>query len=131
MSFPVWVSVFAHFVWKNDRGDGHNSSQRLDLFGWICVLAGLLGIVFVAQPEFIFGVTSGNNSKHRGVGIVIGIASAICAGAQYVIVNYTKKDCHWLQVEQMTAALSTFVLCPLGAISFALYYYHGKGNEFI
>ena len=44
MSFPVWVSIFAHFLWRNDGGDGHNSSQRLDLFGWICVLAGLLGI---------------------------------------------------------------------------------------
>ena len=48
MSFPVWVSLFAHFVWKNESadGDGHNSAQRLDLFGWICVLAGFLGILF-------------------------------------------------------------------------------------
>eukprot|EP00486_Rosalina_sp_Unknown_P013759 CAMPEP_0201592738 /NCGR_PEP_ID=MMETSP0190_2-20130828/190548_1 /ASSEMBLY_ACC=CAM_ASM_000263 /TAXON_ID=37353 /ORGANISM="Rosalina sp." /LENGTH=313 /DNA_ID=CAMNT_0048051647 /DNA_START=878 /DNA_END=1819 /DNA_ORIENTATION=+ len=131
MSFPVWVSVFAHFVWKNDRGDGHNSNQRLDLFGWICVLAGLLGIAFVAQPSFIFGETEGNDMPHRDVGIIIGVASAMCAGAQYVIVNYTKKDCHWLQVEQMTAGLSTFVLCPLGAVSFALYNYQANGNRFI
>ena len=68
---------------------------------------------------------------HRDIGIIIGIASAMCAGAQYVIVNYTKKDCHWLQVEQMTAGLSTFVLCPLGAVSFALYDYQSNGNRFI
>ena len=89
MSFPVWVSVFAHFVWKNER-----DSQKLDLFGWICVLCGLLGIIFVAQPSFIFGHTDGGIYEHRDVGICIGMASAICAGAQYVIVNYTKKVCH-------------------------------------
>ena len=55
MSFPVWVSVFAHFVWKNDRGDGHNGSQRLDLFGWVCVLAGLLGINHIYLSLHIVG----------------------------------------------------------------------------
>ena len=43
MSFPVWVSIFAHFVWRED-GDGVNSeSQRLDLWGWLFVLSGLAG----------------------------------------------------------------------------------------
>ena len=88
-----------------------------------------IGIAFVAQPSFIFG-TSSEISKNRDIGILIGISSAICAGIQYVIVNYTKKDCHWLQVEQITSALSTFILCPLGAISFALYYYSTE-NKFI
>merc|ERR550532_107140 len=131
MSFPVWVSVFAHFVWRNNDEDSHNSSQRLDLFGWICVLSGLLGIAFVAQPSFIFGASSGDDISQRDIGIIIGISSAICAGAQYVIVNYTKKDCHWLQVEQVTAALSTFILCPIGFIAFALAEYHSNGNKFI
>merc|ERR1719300_719697 len=131
MSFPVWVSVFAHFVWRNNDGDSHNSSQRLDLFGWICVLSGLLGIAFVAQPSFIFGASSGDDISNRDIGIIIGISSAICAGAQYVIVNYTKKDCHWLQVEQVTAALSTFILCPIGFIAFSLAEYHSNGNKFV
>mmetsp|Transcript_25596 Transcript_25596/g.41794 ORF Transcript_25596/g.41794 Transcript_25596/m.41794 type:complete len:576 (+) Transcript_25596:35-1762(+) len=129
-SFPVWVSLFAHFVWRNDTGDSHNGSQRLDLFGWVCVLAGLAGTVFVAQPSFIFGETAGNRSSHRDFGILIGMVSAVCSGAQYVIVNYTKKDCHWLQVEQMTAGLSTFVLCPLGAVAFALYHVEMNGGQF-
>ena len=64
------------------------------------------------------------------MGITIGMVSAICAGAQYVIVNYTKKDVHWLQVEQMTAGLSTFVFCPLGAVAFAIYDYKYNGNSF-
>lgn len=85
----------------------------------------------MAQPSFIFGETEGNVSNHRDIGITIGIASAMCAGAQYVIVSYTKRDCHWLQVEQMTAGLSTFVLCPLGAVAFALYNYQSNGNRFV
>merc|ERR1712113_724212 len=128
MSFPVWVSVFAHFVWRNDSGDAHYSSQRLDLFGWICVLAGLLGIAFVAQPSFIFGETEDNKMPHRDIGIIIALVSAMCAGAQYVIVNYTKKDCHWLQVEQVTSAMSTFILCPFAALCFSLYYYCKSGE---
>lgn len=55
----------------------------------------------------------------------------MCSGAQYVLVNYTKKDCHWLQVEQVTAALSVFVFCPIGAIAFALYDYKSNNNRFI
>merc|ERR1712013_760543 len=44
--------------------------------------------------------------------------------------NYTKRDCHWLQVEQITAALSTFILCPLGFVCFALAKYSSTG-EFV
>jgi len=131
MSFPVWVSVFAHFVWRKNDDASSVNSQRLDLFGWICVLGGLLGIAFVAQPSFIFGASAGDDVSRRDIGIVIGISSAICAGAQYVIVNYTKKDCHWLQVEQVTAALSTFILCPIGFIAFALAEYHSNGDKFV
>merc|ERR1719206_249842 len=128
MSFPVRVSVFAHFVWKDSASDA--SSQRLDLFGWICVLSGLLGIAFVAQPSFIFGgVNTETSASRRDIGIIIGMGSAICAGAQYVIVNYTKRDCHWLQVEQITAALSTFVLCPLGFVCFALAKYSQSDSD--
>jgi len=132
MSFPVWVSVFAHFVWRNEGRDGVNSSsQRLDLFGWICVIGGLAGIAFVAQPSFIFGASADEDTSNRDIGIVIGVGSAICAGAQYVIVNYTKKHCHWLQVEQVTAALSTFVLCPLGFLCFAAAEWHSNGDRFV
>lgn len=88
-----------------------------------------LGIAFVAQPTFIFGATEEDDVSHRDIGIVIALGSAVCAGAQYVIVNYTKKDCHWLQVEQVTSALSTFILCPLAALCFSLYFY-GKTGEF-
>jgi len=128
MSFPVWVSLFAHFVWKNESGaGGHPSSQRLDLFGWICVLCGFLGIAFVARPTFIFGATEDDDVSRRDVGIAIAMVSAICAGAQYVIVNYTKRDCHWLQVEQVTSALSVFVLCPFAALCFSLYFWAKTG----
>jgi len=82
----------------------------------------------VAQPSFIFGTSSGEDTSRRDIGIIIGICSAICAGAQYVIVNYTKKNCHWLQVEQVTAALSTFILCPLGFVAFALANWQSSGH---
>ena len=82
----------------------------------------------MAQPTFIFGASEEDDVSHRDEGIVIAMASAICAGAQYVIVNYTKKDCHWLQVEQVTSALSTFILCPIGAVCFALYGYSQSGS---
>lgn len=47
MSFPVWVSVFAHFVWRKNDDASSVNSQRLDLFGWICVLGGLLGMMYL------------------------------------------------------------------------------------
>eukprot|EP01084_Bolivina_argentea_P139971 246191_1 len=128
MSFPVWVSIFAHFVWKNDQ------SQRLDKIGWIFILCGLTGVIFVAQPSFIFGFHTHHDnelSNYRDTGIIIGICSAICAAIQYIIVNYTKTNVHWLQVEQLTAGLSTFILCPIGAIAFALYDYFHNGGIFI
>jgi len=37
---------------------------------------------------------------------------------------------HWLQVEQTTAAVSTFVLCPLAASTFALYDFRYNGETF-
>jgi len=123
MSFPVWVSLFAHFFMSGE--------DRLDIFGWLCVFAGLCGITFVAQPTFLFGGGAGSSYGHRDIGLVIAISSAVCAGAQYVIVNYTKRDCHWLQVEQVTSSLSTFLLCPLAAVAFAVYDWTQTGNFFI
>ena len=129
MSFPIWVAVIAHFVWSGESSGispNSNLSQRMDKIGWLCVLSGLLGVIFVAQPSFIFG---GDNlyGRARDVGVVLGICSAICAGAQYVIVNYTKEDCHWLQVEQITAFLSTFVFMPIGFAVFAVVRYYNTG----
>ena len=83
----------------------------------------------MAQPTFIFGASKEDDVSHRDIGIIISLSSAVCAGAQYVIVNYTKKDCHWLQVEQVTSAMSTFLLCPFAALCFSLYHY-GKSGEF-
>ena len=82
----------------------------------------------MAQPTFIFGATEEDDVSHRDIGIIIAMTSAVCAGAQYVIVNYTKKDCHWLQVEQVTSAMSTFILCPLAALCFSIYYYFKSGE---
>merc|ERR1712013_920454 len=78
-----------------------------------------------------FGGGAGSSYGHRDIGLVIAISSAVCAGAQYVIVNYTKRDCHWLQVEQVTSSLSTFLLCPLAAVAFAVYDWTQTGNFFI
>ena len=36
-----------------------------------------------------------------------------------------------MQVEQITSALSTFILCPLGSVAFALYYYRSNDDRFV
>lgn len=58
----------------------------------------------MAQPSFIFkSRPSESDDDHRmSLGIMLGMGSSACAGAQYVIVNYTKKYCHWLQLEQLS-----------------------------
>ncbi len=76
----------------------------------------------MGKPTFLFNEQSLSRAD-IGTGISLGLGSAICAGAQYVIVHHIRRDVHWLQVEQATSAVATFVLCPLAASTFALYDY--------
>ena len=89
----------------------------------------------MGKPTFIFGEIDGMDEEEAahyniGVGVFLGLVSAICAAAQYTIVNYIKSDCHWLQIEHTSAALSTFVLCPVGVLGFAVYDYQVNGHVF-
>jgi len=128
MSFPVWVSIISHFVFRNEDNGIGGEHNRLDIWGWICVIVGLAGVIFIAQPSFLFGSDEAAvSSRGRDVGIIIGLCSAICAGSQYVIVNYTRTDCHWLQVEHVTAFLSTFLFMPIGIGIFILVNYYETG----
>ena len=89
------------------------------------------GVEFVQQPSFLFGVKENDDEIRRDIGIMFGAASAICAGAQFVIIHYTKRDCHWLQVEHTTAALSTFLFCPISFLAFGSFHYHQTGRFYL
>lgn len=86
----------------------------------------------MGKPSFIFGGINEEDTAHYNiaVGVCLGLVSAICAAAQYTIVNYIKDDCHWLQIEHTSAALSTFILCPVGVLAFSIYDYQVNGHVF-
>ena len=78
----------------------------------------------MGHPAFVFSpslATSSGSGQELGLGIVLGLGSAMMAAAQFVMVGAMKRDCHWLQVEQATASLSVLVFCPLAAATLALF----------
>lgn len=90
------------------------------------------GIAFVGHPSFLFSTSLSDEFATADIiaGTILGVVSGIFAAAQYLIVNYTKDQCHWTQVEQTTAALATFIFCPIAAASFMWYGDHYLGDRF-
>jgi len=141
MSFPIWVALFEQLMRPGTSTDDSSHDpegesifvqtglQSVNLWNWLCALGGLSGIALVSHPTFLFHEQSLSRTD-IGTGISLGLGSAICAGAQYVIVHHIKRDVHWLQVEQTTAAVSAFILCPLAACTFALYDQRYNSNTF-
>ena len=86
----------------------------------------------MGHPTFLFSDTPSEEFATADIitGTTLGVVSGILAAAQYLIVNYTKDQCHWTQVEQTTAALATFIFCPLAAASFMWYGDHYLGDRF-
>ena len=95
----VWTSLIAYVVLKEKLhwldlvaipltiGEEKNKNEQ---FNWINCL---VGILFFAQPSFIFGAN--DNTEFSTLGLVFSLASAVLAASCFNIIRKIGKDVHF------------------------------------
>lgn len=70
-------------------------AERLSWREILYVLGSLVGVVLIARPEFIFGLsTAGLNP----IAVAAGLAGALCSGAAYVVIRELSRTEHQLVI---------------------------------
>jgi len=109
-----WVLISAHFV----------LGEKMDLMSWFCVSVGIIGVILIAQPSFIFHSHSEyTNELDKWIGILLVLCSTISYTVHVLIVRAKSLSIHWLQFEFFTATLATWVFIPTVGICYFLAHY--------
>jgi len=109
-----WVLISAHFF----------LGEKMDLMAWFCVCFGLIGVVLIAQPSFIFHSHNEYTSElNKWIGIILVISSTLAYTVQTLILRAKSVSIHWLQFEFITATLATWVLIPTVGLCYFLAHY--------
>ena len=70
---PLFASVFSRILWK----------EKLNIFTIVSLCLGLVGMVLVAQPEFVFGLDSENVKTYSTYFPLVPIFGAVCLGLAF------------------------------------------------
>jgi len=98
-----WVVISAHFV----------LGEKMDVMSWLCVCFGIIGVILIAQPSFIFHSNNEYaNELDKWIGILLVISSTLAYTVQTLILRAKSISIHWLQFEFFTATLATWILIP-------------------
>eukprot|EP01113_Clastostelium_recurvatum_P049389 TRINITY_DN9140_c0_g1_i3.p1 TRINITY_DN9140_c0_g1~~TRINITY_DN9140_c0_g1_i3.p1 ORF type:complete len:267 (-),score=28.37 TRINITY_DN9140_c0_g1_i3:72-872(-) len=109
---PVFTGILARILLK----------ERFGLPDILCTILSLMGVVFIARPEFIFGGHSTSNDEvieplKRMVAVAISILGAVAAGFAYVTVRTIGSGVHPLVLVNYLSMIST-VLATICCFAF-------------
>merc|ERR1711935_1138484 len=79
----VWTSLIAYVVLK----------EKLHWLDLVAIPLTIVGILFFAQPSFIFGAN--DNTEFSTLGLVFSLASAVLAASCFNIIRKIGKDVHF------------------------------------
>jgi len=109
-----WVLISAHFI----------LGEKMDVMSWICVSVGIIGVILVAQPSFIFHTHNEYNSElEKWIGIILVLCSTFSYTVHVLIVRAKSISIHWLQFEFFTSTFATWLFIPTVAICYFFAHY--------
>jgi len=109
-----WVSISAHFF----------LGEKMDVMSWICVCAGIIGVILITQPSFIFHSHNAyTNELDEWIGIMFIISSTLAYTVQSLILRAKSVSIHWLQFEFITATFATCIFVPTVGLFYFLVNY--------
>jgi len=91
------------------------------LMAWFCVCFGIIGVVLIAQPSFIFHSHNQYTSElNKWIGIILIISSTLAYTVQTLILRAKSVSIHWLQFEFITATLASWIFIPTVGLCYFL-----------
>jgi len=106
-----WVLISAHFI----------LGEKMDVMSWTCVSLGILGVILVAQPSFIFHTENEYTSElNKWIGIILVLCSTFAYTVHVLIVRAKSLTIHWLQFEFFTSTFATWIFIPIVGLCYFL-----------
>jgi len=96
-TFPLFTAILSH------RGC-FSEPEKLSKLGWLCTLAGFLGIFCVVYFKEIDG--------NLVAGVILSTTASISYTFQLIIIRKTRLDVHWSQMEFVSACVWLYILIP-------------------
>jgi len=114
-----WVLISAHFV----------LGEKMDLISWLCVSVGIVGVILVAQPAFIFHIHNQYSSElGKWIGIVMVLFSTLFDTVHVLVIRAKTVSIHWLQFEFFTSTCATWIFIPTIGLGYFLAHYFMHHN---
>ena len=113
-TFSIWIGFFAWLL----------LSEKLSKYEILSSLFGIAGIVFIINPQLIFGseLEQTNDEYYKNIwGILAGLAGAICYTILFILIRRTKTQLHvtiYIQIYN----LACLALAPIGVFYQGLYW---------
>jgi len=109
-----WVLISAHFF----------LNEKMDIMSCCCICIGIIGVILVAQPTFIFqGYNEYSNELDKWIGIILVLCSTFAYTLHVLIVRGYATDIHWLQFEFVTSTCATWIFIPTVGLCYFLAHY--------